>query len=189
MNLVCFTEEKSAKEMLQVVLPKILPSNYCLSQIIPFEGKSDLDKQIEKKLKNYNTPDTVFLILRDQDNAICTEIKNQLLKKIQSSGRENVSIVRIACHELESFYLGDLLAVEQAFGLDNISKKQEKNKYKDPDNLSNAKQELKKLVSNYQPISGSKLIAPCLNLGNNINKSTSFNTLLSGVQKLCTTQL
>jgi hypothetical protein len=48
--------------MLQVVLPKILPSNYCLSQIIPFEGKSDLDKQIEKKLKNYNTPDTVFLI-------------------------------------------------------------------------------------------------------------------------------
>ncbi len=49
MNLVCFTEEKSAKAMLDIILPKILPNNCCLYQIIPFEGKQDLDKQIEKK--------------------------------------------------------------------------------------------------------------------------------------------
>lgn len=43
MNLVCFTEERSAKEMLQIVLLKILPKDYRLSTIIVFEGKSDLD--------------------------------------------------------------------------------------------------------------------------------------------------
>jgi hypothetical protein len=39
MNLVCFTEEQSAKEMLQVVLPKILPDNCPLS---PFTDPAGL---------------------------------------------------------------------------------------------------------------------------------------------------
>jgi hypothetical protein len=99
MNLVCFTEEQSAKEMLQVVLPKILPDNCPLSRVIAFEGKSDLDKQIERKLKIYNTPNTHFLILRDQDSADCTKVKQQLLTKVKNSGKTKVSIVRIACHE------------------------------------------------------------------------------------------
>jgi hypothetical protein len=154
MNLVCFTEEQSAKEMLQIVLPKILPDNYRLSQIITFEGKSDLDRQIEKKLKNYNTPNTVFLILRDQDSADCIEIKERLLSKVENSGKKNVSIIRIACHELENFYLGDLLAVERAFNK-KLPQRQTSTKFRNADNLANAKQELNKITDKkYQPISG-----------------------------------
>lgn len=187
MNVVCFTEEESAKEMLQIILPKILPDNYHLSQIIPFEGKSDLDKQIEKKLKNYNKPNTVFLILRDQDSANCIEIKRQLLNKVENSGKANISIIRIACHELESFYLGDLNAVKQGLNLSNIPSQANK-KFRNPDNLNNAKQELKKITHQvYQPVSGSKAITPYLKL-DNTNTSTSFNFLLSGVQKLCNTK-
>ncbi|MDC9715312.1 MAG: DUF4276 family protein [Gammaproteobacteria bacterium] len=185
MNLVCFTEEKSAKEMLQIVLPKILPNECCLSQIISFEGKNDLDKQIKKKIQNYNIPDTYFLILRDQDSAICTEVKQKLLSKVNESGKKDVSIVRIACHELENFYLGDLAAVEQGLKLPNTHSQQSK-KFKNADNLANAKQELKKITNQkYQPISGSKAITPHLKLDGS-NTSASFNTLLSGVKKLCT---
>jgi len=183
MNLVCFTEEESAKEMLEIILRRIFLDNISFI-VISFEGKSDLDKQIEKKIKNWNTPDTVFLIMRDQDSGNCKIIKQDLLAKIENTGKKNNSLVRIACHELESFYLGDLLAVEKAFSLKNIAKKQSKVNYKNPDNLNNAKQELRKIAKNYQPISGSKLISPYLKL-NNSNKSTSFNILISGIQKLC----
>jgi hypothetical protein len=185
MNLVCFTEEKSAKAMLNIVLPKILPEYCNLSQIIAFEGKNDLDKQIEKKLKHYNTPNTVFLILRDQDSSDCIEVKKQLLEKVRNSGKENISIVRIACHELENFYLGDLSAIEKAFN-QKIAKSQRSKTFRNADNLANAKQELIKIThKKYQPISGSKAIAPYLKLDNK-NTSTSFKILISGVKKLCT---
>ncbi len=188
MNLVCFTEEKSAKEMLQIVLPKILPNNCCLSQIIPFEGKQDLEKNIALKIKNYNIPDTKFLIMRDKDSEDCKKVKAELLSKIKSTGKENCALIRIACHELESFYLGDLSAVECAFNINNLSEKQNQAKYRDPDKMANAKQELHKIVKYYQPISGAKSISPHLKLDSS-NKSTSFNFLISGIQKLCNIQL
>jgi hypothetical protein len=187
MNLVCFTEERSAKEMLQIILPKILPDTYTLSTIISFEGKGDLDKQIEKKLKNYQTAGTCFLILRDQDSAICTKVKKKLLSKVISSGKGQVSIVRIACHELENFYLGDLTAVTKGFKL-TAQLTQNSRKYRNADNLSNAKQELGKITGKkYQPISGSKKISPHLELTGK-NTSASFNILLSGIRKLCNIQ-
>ncbi len=186
MNLVCFTEEKSAKEMLQIVLPKILPNNCCLSQIIPFEGKQDLEKNIALKIKNYNIPDTKFLIMRDKDSEDCKKVKAELLSKIKNSGKAHVSLVRIACHELESFYLGDLQAVKKGLNLDNIPN-QTKNKFRNPDDLANAKQELIKNTNKlYQPVSGSKAISSHLKLDGS-NKSISFGFLLSGIRQLCDT--
>ncbi|AYQ56287.1 hypothetical protein MS2017_0548 [Bathymodiolus thermophilus thioautotrophic gill symbiont] len=183
MHLVCFTEERSAKKMLEIVLPKILPDNFSFL-VISFEGKSDLDKQIEKKLKNYQRPDTVFLILRDQDAAVCTNVKQQLLNKVRNSGKAKVSLVRIACHELENFYLGDLSAIEQAFNK-TLASSQASKKFRDVDKLTNAKQILKRITNKkYQPISGSKAITPYLKL-NNSNTSVSFNMLLLGIKDLC----
>jgi hypothetical protein len=66
-NLACFAEEKSAKAMSHIILPE-----YCrLSQIITFEEKNDLDKQIEKKLESDNTS-TSFKILISGVKKLCT---------------------------------------------------------------------------------------------------------------------
>jgi len=95
-----------------------------------------------------------------------------------------VSLVRIACHELENFYLGDLSAIEQAFNK-TLASSQASKKFRDVDKLTNAKQVLKRITNKkYQPISGSKAITPYLKL-NNSNTSVSFNTLLLGIKKLC----
>lgn len=183
MNLIFFLEELSAKKMLEIIAPKLLDNN--IKPIyITFKGKQDLEKQIENKLRDWKNPNTVFLIMRDKDSGDCKKIKQNLLTKVIASGKQESSLVRIACHELESFYLGDLLAVEKAFSLNNLSKKQDKTKYRDPDSLTNAKEELKKIVQNYQTVSGSESIAPYLKLDGS-NKSTSFNFLISGIQKLC----
>ncbi len=62
--LVCLLEEPSAKEMLKGLLPKIIQSNVYVKYIV-FEGKQDLEKQVERKLKLWRLPDSVFLVMRD----------------------------------------------------------------------------------------------------------------------------
>lgn len=47
MNLVFFLEEPSAKAMLEGLLPKLFDTEINEPQYVVFEGKSDLEKQIE----------------------------------------------------------------------------------------------------------------------------------------------
>lgn len=59
-------------------------------------------------------PDSVFLVMRDQDRADCRDVKARLQDLVRATGKQDKTLIRIACHELESFYLGDLEAVEKA---------------------------------------------------------------------------
>lgn len=179
MKLVFFLEEPSAQVMLEGILPIIAAGHEW--QCVVFDGKQDLERQLSRKLRAWiPTQDTRFIILRDQDSADCVMVKKQLQKICTGSGKSDV-LIRIACHELESFYLGDLSAVGRAFGK-NLAKFQKNRKFRQPDNLNNAKQELKKLVPEYQEISGSRRIAPLLLQQD--NTSPSFNILVSGIQYL-----
>ena len=182
-HLVFLLEELSAKEMLKGVLPKILPEGVHVKFIV-FEGKQDLEKQLERKLKAWQQPNSVFLVMRDKDSGNCSVIKRQLLAKVTASGKQEVTLVRIACCELESFYLGDLNAVEQGLSIPNLAKKQGEKKFRTSDLLSNAAQELQKLTQRkYQKVSGSRSIGPYLKTDGS-NCSHSFNVLIDGIQKL-----
>ena len=182
MHLVCLLEEPSAKELLAVVLPKVVPD--AVIRFIVFEGKSDLEKNIEFRLKHWQAPDTCFLVLRDKDSGDCKRIKQGLVQKVQNSGKQGCTCVRIACHELESFYLGDLKAVESGLSMKNLSNRQKSAKYRHPDNLANAAQELSKLTNRrYSKISGSRKIAPHMAV-DGTNMSNSFNVLIEGVASL-----
>ena len=179
-QLVFFLEEPSAREMLKGLLPRILPENIT-PQYVVFEGKQDLEKRLPIRLRAWQHPDAKFVVMRDQDSGDCAVIKDHLKSMCESEGRED-TLVRIACHELESFYLGDLNAVAQAIGPSNLGKHQQKAKYRDPDRLANPAQELKRIAPNYQKVSGSRAIGPLLDIGS--NRSTSFNVLISGLQRL-----
>lgn len=180
MQLVFFLEEKSAEIMLDGILPKILPENVNY-QCITFEGKQDLEKRLPKRLKAWLHADkTQFIVLRDQDSGDCKKIKEKLRKICVDAGRPH-TLIRIACHELESFYLGDLQAVSRAFDKPNIVRLQQKKKFRNPDQLPNPVQELEKLIE-YQKISGSRKIAPYMDIDN--NSSISFNMLINGIKKV-----
>jgi hypothetical protein len=89
--------------------------------------------------------------------------------------------VRIACRELESFYLGDLQAVESGLGVSGLAGKQNKAKFRDPDRLSSPSRELEKLTGNrYQKIAGTRAIAPYLDL--RAPRSRSFHHLLRAIR-------
>ena len=102
---------------------------------------------------------------------------------MDQTGKKKYCLIRIACHELESFYLGDLQAVEQGLKISGIATLQKKAKYRAPDSLANAADELRHLTKEqYQKIDGSRSISPYLQLDK--NQSASFGFLLSGIRKL-----
>ncbi len=176
-----FLKEKSAKVFLEGLLPRILPGEFSF-KCIAFEGKSDLERQLYNKIIGWKTPHTCFVVIRDKDAEDCLVVKKRLTQ-ICTKARRADSLVRIACHELESWYLGDLEAVGSCFGINNLSKKQYHKKFRDPDRLANPREELLKLTQNkYQKVGSSRKLAQ--HIDPNQNTSASFNALVNGIQGL-----
>ena len=168
--------------MLKGVLPRILPEDI-YPQFIVFEGKHDLEKQITRKLKGWQAPDTLFVIIRDQDGGDCIVIKENLRLMCIDAHHEDV-LIRIACHELESFYLGDLDAVKKGLGIRKLHSTREELRYENPDEVDQPSQVLIKITNNrYQKIGGSRAIAPYLAIDGS-NSSHSFNILIKGILKI-----
>jgi hypothetical protein len=181
-QLVFFLEEASAAAMLEAFLPKIIPADV-VPRFITFEGKQDLEQQLVKRLRGYRHPNALFVVMRDQDaQPDCRKTKGHLQQLCNQAGRQHV-LVRIACRELESFYLADLQAVERGLGLSGLTSQQKTRKFRDPDRLGSPKEELKKLTQyQYQQVAGSRAIGPYLDLEN--TRSPSFRNLVLGIRRL-----
>jgi hypothetical protein len=180
MTLVFFLEEPSAEEMLKGILPKFLP-DHVFPRFIVFEGKHDLEKRLQQRMKLWRAPNSRFFVMRDQDSGDCRVIKQNLLDKCKDAHNPK-TVVRIACHELESFYIGDLKAVEKGLGIRGLSKQQNKRKFRKPDGLFNPAQVLMGLTKNsYQKVSGSRAIGRYMDLENNL--SHSFNVLVKAIKR------
>lgn len=180
MKLVFLLEEPSMKHLLDGLLPSILPKGVDF-QTIPHNGKHDLEKSIPRKLKGWNEPgDIRFVILHDQDNKDCIELKQELLQLCTVTSKP--VLVRISCQELESWYFGDTKALALAYNNPKLEDLSRRKKYRVPDAIPNPKEELLKLVPEHQQISGAKLIAPFMDIEN--NSSVSFNFFVSGVRRL-----
>lgn len=180
-ELVFFLEEPSARILLDVLLPRILPAGHPYRCIV-FEGKQDLMRHLVRRMRGYRNPEARFIVLRDQDAGDCRAIKKAIADKCREAGRPT-SLVRIACHELESWYLADLAAVEQGLRIPRLGKRQMERKYRDPDHLAGPKNEPIRLTGGrYQEIGGSRAIAPHLNIQN--FRSRSFKVFLSGIGRM-----
>lgn len=182
-ELVFLLEEESAKAMLESLLPRILHPDI-RPRYIPFEGKQDLERQMVKRLRGYANPLARFIVLRDQDNAPdCETVKGRLIERCRDAGKAAQTLVRIACTELEAFYLADLPAVEQGLGLDKLASQQHSVKFRCPDRLGSPSKELKTLTAGeYQKVSGSRAIGRFLDPAN--ERSPSFKNLIKSIQRM-----
>ncbi len=181
-TIVFFLEEESAKAFLENFMPRFLPQDNEYIYIT-FEGKQDMEKQLFRKLNSWRKSNSSFIIIRDQDKGDCLEIKMKLSNICQEAGRSD-SLIRIACRELESWYLGDLAAVSRIFDNGRIAKLQKKSKYRNPDLLQNPDQELSLITKGlYQKVSSSRLFGSEIGIFGNY--SHSFNVFLTGIRNLC----
>ena len=181
MNLAFFLEERSARVMLEGLLPRILPPSVAVQYVV-FEGKHDLDKSLVRRLRRWRTPDTTFVVLQDQDAADCKALKQHLMGKCEEAGKPSV-VVRIVCRELESWYFGDLPAVERGLGIDNLRRYANKARYRTPDAIDSPSRELKKITSDaYSKIDGSREIG--IQMSTEQNRSHSFGVFIAAVKHL-----
>jgi len=179
-TLVFFLEEPSAKAMLEGLLPRILPDGW-MARYVVFEGKQDLNKQLQRKLRGWQQPQCLFVVLRDQDSGECQKIKAELVQQCTEAGQPQ-TLVRIACHELESWYLGNLKAVQQVLNVPYLARQQNNRKYRSPDKLGNPSQELLKLTAQkYQKVGTSRQLGPHMLAD---NTSISFGHFLTGLRRL-----
>ena len=178
-KMVFLLGERSMKFLLEGLLPRIFPDMMFLC--IAHEGKSDLAKSIPRKLRAWREPGVRFVVLQDKDQSDCVTLKQKLVTLCADAGRPD-TLVRIVCHELEAWYLGEPDALAEAFGDERLRSIGRRARFRDPDSVQQPSRALKDLVPEFQRVNGARRISDFLSRER--NTSTSFQTLLSGLDRL-----
>ena len=165
-QLVFLLEGPSERDAIEAWLPKLLPAGV-EAHFIVFDGKQDMERRMALKLRRWLRPDSRFIVLRDQDSADCRAVKASLQARCVEAGRAHECLVRVACHELENFFLGDWQAVAQAFNQPRLAELDRKAVYREPDHIALPAAELRRHLPGYQKREGARRIAPCMNLARN----------------------
>jgi hypothetical protein len=179
MKLVFMLEEPSMKHFLDGLLPRVFPQ--LAFQCIAHEGKSDLERSLPRKLRGWREPGVRFVVMRDNDGGDCAALKKRLLELCAGAGRED-TLVRIACQELEAWYLGDMAALGLAYGRD-LSNVARRRTYRDPDAIGSPSAEVKRLVPPFQKVDGARRMGARVTPAG--SRSRSFRVLLEGVARIC----
>lgn len=179
-EIVFLLEEPSARAMLEGLLPRLMPGD-CYPRYIVFEGKQDLERQMVKRMRGYRTPGARFLVLRDKDSQDCHAVKSALAAKCAEAGRDQ-AMVRVACHELESWYLADLAAVERGLAISGLAARQHEKRFANPDHYPGPSKALSRIAPSYQKVSGSRAIGPHLDPDN--SRSKSFAHFVRAVKRI-----
>jgi hypothetical protein len=179
-NIVVMVEEASMKVVVEEIAKKLGLKQR--TTVLSHQGKTDLEASFPRKLKSWNMPgETRFVICRDNDGSNCRLLKDKLVESAKASAKHEFK-VRIVMNELEAWYLGDLPALEHV-GLvkPGFAKKYgAKKSFREPERLTNAKQELLKLVKSRGQNTLAKIIAPHLDLEQ--NAAPSFIQFVSALQ-------
>lgn len=186
-TLHIFTEEPSAKNVFEILLPKLLPENVFF-RVYPHQGKQDLEKALRTTVPAISRiPGSKVLITRDQDSGNCIDIKKNI-DAIMTMNCNCDYYIRIVCKELEAWFLGDLIAVELAYPRFKPQQHQNKADFRNVDNITNPNEYLLKIIPEYSnrstlpKLEVSETIAPFLDF--NRNTSISFKQTISAITKL-----
>lgn len=182
-----FTEELSAKRLLDVVIPKVIPVN-TYHRVYPHQGKEDLEKALKNTLPTISrTPGSRIIIMRDQDTGECEEVKRNI-QEIIGLNCQCEYLVRIACKELESWYLGDLNALQFAYPRFKPDQYQNRSVLRNVDNINFPDRYLLQIIPEFRnraylpKIEVAESIGPHLDINN--NRSHSFNHFIQAVRRL-----
>jgi hypothetical protein len=179
-HLVFFVEGLSERDFLEGFLPKIMPP-HITAHFQVFQGKQDLEKQLVRRMKYWLLPNTGFVVMRDQDSGDCEVIKTKLRSLCEAAGRADAT-VRIACRELETYFVGDWPAIAAAFDKPTVAALGNKAKYRNPDLLGSPSAEIKRHIAGFQKREGARRIAPHLDPAK--NQSRSFRVLVQAIERL-----
>lgn len=203
MHIELLLEEPSAEAFFRELMPKILPPQTTWTAIV-FQGKADLLKNLEARLKGYRSwipSDYRIAVLIDEDRENCQELKARLEEaarsaglstKTQPEGGQFTVLNRIAVEELEAWLVGDPQAVHAAYP--RVSKHFGGNRtFRNPDQVAGGTWEaVQRLLQKAGYYSGG---LPKIEFARSVGKqmepsrnvSPSFNCFIQGLNDLLTT--
>ena len=178
-HVLFLLEEQSAEEMLRKFLPRCFPALRCTYR--RFSGVNNLLKRLETTIRNHIDIQCPIIILCDQDDKDCVALNEQILGLCKKTGQQSRCVVRIACRELESWYLAQLDVVANHFGVPELSKRQ--NRYLHPDSINKPSKELERLTrQQYQKVKGSRIMGQYLDP--NVERSASFKHFIHTLKRI-----
>lgn len=194
-KLIVFVEEISMEAALEGLLPTMLGD--VEFQIIRFQCKDDLLKQLPARLRAYSSwlPENhAILVLVDRDDDDCIVLKSKLEQialqsnmttKTQNPSRFQV-VNRIVIEELEAWFFGDWEAVKAVYPRvnDGVPRKQQ---YRDPDAIRGGtwealEHELKRsgyFSTGFRKLEFAREIGQRMNPA--VNRSGSFNVFAQAI--------
>ena len=164
------------RKLLDGLLPRLFPG--LAFQCVPHEGKTDLERSIRRKLRAWQEPGVRFAVVRDNDGKDCHALKDALRAICEAAHRSD-TLVRLACQELEAWYLGEPEALAEAFDRQSLRDLGRRARFRDSDAVVRPHEVLERHVPEFQKVSGARRMAQ--HLTRTRNRSTSFQMFISGV--------
>ena len=134
MHFEILIEDQSGKELLEILVPKIISLQENSFNITPFKGlgkiPDDLHKEPDPKkrqllnklqaiLRAYGKwsmkDDVSVIVVVDCDTRDCHTFKQELMEVLNFCNPKPVVFFRIAIEEIEAWLLGDISALEKAY--------------------------------------------------------------------------
>lgn len=176
-RLVLLLEEESMRVLLNGLLPRLFPALQFLC--VPHDGKTDLEKSVPHKLRAWHEPGVRFAVVRDNDGKDCRALKDAL-RQLCRAGRRDDTLIRIACQELEAWYLGEPDALADAFDDKALRSIGRRARYRDPDAVLRPSNVVEQLAPEFQKVSGARRMAQ--HLSRERNRSSSFQVFVAGIE-------
>jgi hypothetical protein len=148
---------------------------------IEHEGRNDLEKRLRDRLRAWRAPGDAFVVVRDQDADDCSKVKRRIASGCRAGGRPG-ALVRIACRELEAWYLGDLAALVAEYGERPIRDLRTSSRFRDPDAVVGPSRELRRRLPEFGKIDAARRMGARIALEG--GRSRSFRTFVAGVRRL-----
>lgn len=167
-------------DLLDRLLPRLFPD--LEFRCVPHEGKSDLEKSLVRKLRNWRTPGVRFVVMRDQNGEDCHAVKAHL-SALCEHGRRPDSLVRVVCRELEAWYVGDVEALAATFprAAKRIRARMARRRFDKPDDVVQPAAALAEFIPAFQKRFAARRMGALLSRR---NRSRSYQVFLAGVERL-----
>lgn len=198
-------EEASAEHALRIILPRLVPGavEHVNFELRVFSGKDDLLRKLPSRLRGYTAwsegSNVRILTLVDRDDEDCVELKRRIDKMAGSAGLRihrsgdlisgGIFKSRIACEEIEAWYLGDPAALRKVYP--RVAKNFEHRKgFRDVDAIKGGTWEkLEKLLQDagyfangLRKLEIARSLAPVMDL--EVNSSSSFRHFCNAVRDI-----
>ena len=167
------------EEFLGGLIGRLFPK--LVFQCVTYDGWSDLERSVPVTLRSWHVPGDRFVIVRDSDGRDCHAIKQRIVDSCKEIGRDDV-LVRIVCQELEGWYLGDFVALAEAYDSPRVLRHQAKDRFRNPDSVRNPSDAVATLVGSFRKMEAARRLGNLVDVER--NRSQSFRVFVEGVRRL-----